>query len=266
MDMDGHPSRVSRIELTPSDEHGVASLEGLDGSTVSVVRLHHCDQTFFESVVEQHADGLRGLDFWKCPLIHDLTPLEDLSQLTHVSYYWNQRVTGLWDISKTPMLVGLRLRNFTKLRSLEDLQSGSSLNEFFFDDAIEDRSTVESFAPLTTHRGLRSVRLWIKNVLDGDIEPLAPLQMLEQFDVTSGLFTTEQFAWLRSRAPEAATGSGLTASHTYSRGSRVSILGRRKPRGLDPETDAERIERYCQRYEELVRRFSENPKLRPSDI
>src|SRR5450755_1259233 len=102
----------------------------------TAVRISGLDQSTFELFVTKYGRQFRGIYFWKCPRITDLSPLEDLPQLTHVAYYWNQRATALWNLSATPNLRGLHIEDFTRLNTLDDIAAGSSLQELGFGNAV----------------------------------------------------------------------------------------------------------------------------------
>lgn len=85
------------------------------------------DQASFEYLIQRYGTRFTAFHFWKCPRISDLRPLESLPHLTHVAFFWNQRVTRLWDFSKTPKLSGLHFDDFTRLPNLDDLAAAKSL-------------------------------------------------------------------------------------------------------------------------------------------
>lgn len=120
----------------------VASVEVPASATA--LRISGLDQASFESLVTQWGSRFRAIEFWKCPRIADLSPLEDLPHLRLVSFYWNQRATRLWDLRKTPKLAGLHFDDFTRLHDLVDLARGTSLVELEFGDAVWDTSVFDS--------------------------------------------------------------------------------------------------------------------------
>ena len=72
------------------------------------LRVSGLDQSTFERLVSSYGTQFKAIEFWKCPRLEDLTPLEDLPELRMVSVYWNQRSTRLWDFACTPHLTALR--------------------------------------------------------------------------------------------------------------------------------------------------------------
>jgi hypothetical protein len=156
----------------------------------------------FEALISRHGSQFSAIQFWKCPRLTDFTPLESLPDLRLVSFYWNQRASRLWDLTKTPALVGLHFDDFTRLHDLSDLAAGDSLVELEFGDAVWDTSVFESLDPLAELQSLRDLKLSAKRINDGRIEPLAALQALRALSFSAKQFTTAQVAWLRARLPD----------------------------------------------------------------
>jgi hypothetical protein len=94
------------------------------------------DQAAFEYLIARYGAQFLAIEFWKCPRIADLSPLEDLPGLRLAQFYWNQRATRLWNLARNPGLTGLSFDDFTRLHDLSDLQAGSSLRELACGDAL----------------------------------------------------------------------------------------------------------------------------------
>ncbi len=250
--------------LTESD---LASVDVPPSATA--LRISGLDQASFEALVSRLGSRFSAIEFWKCPRVADLSPLEDLPQLRLVSFYWNQRATRLWDLRKTPKLSGLQFDDFTRLHNLVDLATASSLVELEFGDAIWDTSVFDSLAPLSALTGLRSLKLSAKKITDGRIEPLAALQQLTSLSFASNQFTTEQVAWLRAHLPDSLHSEALEPLRRFSpplRGEHkeldVLLVGKRKP-FLNSVEDQARIHKHVAQYEAMVTRFRNDPSLVP---
>jgi hypothetical protein len=224
----------------------------------TAITISGLDQDTFEHFVSGYGRQFAGIHFWKCPRIADLSPLQDLPQLTHVAFYWNQRTTRLWDLSATPSLRGLHFEDFTRLNILDDLAAGSSLEELGFGNAVWVTSAYETLDPLAGLGRLRHLDFSAKHILDDRIQPLASLTALESVSFPTRLFTTEQCAWLRARLPVTATGRVLEPSMKLDKplvnGKDTLIIGKRKP-WLNSGKDAERIARYEAQFWQLVEGF-----------
>jgi hypothetical protein len=169
------------------------------------------DQATFESLVAQYGTRFSAIEFWKCPRIADLSPLEDLPDLQLVAFYWNQRATRLWNISRNPRLTGLCFEDFDRLHDLRALQSGASLQELEFGDAVWSKSAFESLEPLATLSGLRSLNINAKRIDDGRFEPLGQLTRLEALRFPPRQFTNRQIAWLRATLPASLESASLAS-------------------------------------------------------
>jgi hypothetical protein len=231
----------------------------------TAVRISGLDQGTFEHFVSTYGRQFTGIHFWKCPRISDLSPLQDLPQLTHVAYYWNQRTTRLWDLSATPNLRGLHFENFARLNVLDDLAAGSSLEELGFGNAVWVTSIYETLDPLAGLGRLGHLNFSAKRILDGRIQPLASLTKLESLSFPTNLFTTEQCAWLRARLPDSATGHVLEPLMKLDKplgGKDSLVIGKRKP-WLNSATDRGRIAGYEAAFWQLVEEFRVSPSKEP---
>jgi len=238
-------------------------------STATALRVSGLNQTSFESLVTRLGPHFSAIEFWKCPRVVDLSPLEDLSQLRLVSFYWNQKATRLWDLRRTPELLGLHFDDFTRLHDMGDLASATSLVELEFGDAVWDSSVFDSLEPLSALTGLKSLKLSAKKITDGRIEPLAALTRLESLTFASNQFTTKQVAWLRARLPISLNSESLEPLRLFSPPLKcerkeldVLPVGKRKP-FLNSVLDRARIEKHVAQYEAMVARFRLDPTLSP---
>ncbi|MEJ7831564.1 MAG: hypothetical protein WKF79_01500 [Nocardioides sp.] len=247
-----------------------AHLEAIDDKRGAVaLRVSGLDQSTFERIVSTYGSQFSAIEFWKCPRIEDLTPLEDITNLQMVSFYWNQRSPRLWNLARTPRLRALRFEDFTRLHQLNDLREGLALEELIFGDAVWRKSTFESLEPLASLTGLRSLSFHPKRVDDGRIQPLGSLTNLHTLSIPTNLFTTEQIAWLRARLPETVESAALAALMPLKRPldldgklRDVLLIGKRKP-FLSAELDAARIRKHVQSFDQMVSAFRNDPGLEP---
>lgn len=247
-----------------------SSLAGLDERPeVTALTVSGLEQKSFEFLVSRHGGRLTALHLWKCPRIEDFTPLESMGNLTHVSMFWNQRATRLWNLRKTPALRGLRFDDFIKMHDLEDLSEGTSLAELEFGDANWSKTVIETLEPLSSLTSLKSLSFGPKGIRDGRIQPLAALQQIEDLSFSSRLFETEQIAWLRARLPSSLQLDSLEPFRKLRqpllmRGKRLDVLvsGKGKPY-LSTEVDKAKLERYTSQFVQLVAKFKNDPALEP---
>jgi hypothetical protein len=247
------PGQLSQIEVHPD---------------ATALRISGLDQAAFERLVSSYGRQFTAIEFWKCPKLADLTPLEDLSGLRMVSFYWNQRCTRLWNLSRTPHLTALGVEDFIRFHRLDDLVDGHAITELILGDAVWSKTTFETLEPLASLKGLLSLSLLPKRIDDGRIQPLGSLISLETLRIPFNLFTTEQIAWLRARLPETVESEALNAIllttpfEDDDKQRDVLLIGKRKP-WLNSEQDAARIQKHVSKFEQLVSSFRSDQSLEP---
>jgi hypothetical protein len=234
------------------------------------VRLGGLDQAVFERFVSRYGRQFLAIDFYKCPLITDLSPLEDLPGLRLVEFFWNQRAVRLWDLSRNPALTGLRFRDFNRLLDLEDLRAGVALRELGFGDGMWSKAVFESLEPLTALGRLRSLSFNAKRIRDGRIEPVGELTGLEELDIPTNMYTTSQLAWLRARLPDSVRSRALAPVDLVrepfvdgrGRVLDVRLVGKGKP-FLNSVADEARIRKHVDGFWRMVEAFRRDPALKP---
>lgn len=251
--------KVTREQIATIAQHPGATALTISG----------LDQDSFEFLVKTFGRQFKAIHFWKCPRIADLTPLEDITELAYVAYYWNQRSPRLWNFRKTKHLVGLSFEDFTKLSDLSDLAATDSLVELEFGNAMWNKCVFQSLDPLGNLRNLKQLRLSAKKIEDGRIDALAELTQLTVLDFPTSLFTTDQVAWLRAKLPASIICSSLAPSLSLSnpiasKGKQLDtlVVGYRKPL-LDSTQDAVKLSRYREAFAAMLEFYTVNPDAKP---
>ena len=113
---------VSRPKPNPSGAFSPCNMSPDDvdyemsfGKSRKILEICGMEQKSFEYFVEKYGAEYEYLSFFKCQLISDFSPLEDLKHLQCVSIYWNIRNSTLWDMSKNPKLEYLWLDSTKKI-------------------------------------------------------------------------------------------------------------------------------------------------------
>lgn len=227
-------------------------------------------QDTFEYFVANYARQFKAIIFWKCPLVSDLVALESLRDIHYIVYFWNQRVTKLWDLSKNPNLKGLAFDDFTRMHSLHDIPRSKSLKELQFGDRVWRKYVLESLSPLVNCKSLERLAFAPKKIIDHDIRPLAKMTWLKQLEFPYHLFKTEEVAWLTAHLPRTVESRSLRATHLIKYPPEYQgqlkdtiVIGKGKP-SLDSKLDAAAIAKHTRRFDELVQKFTSNPKLSPT--
>ena len=228
------------------------------------------NQATFETLIATYGSQFLAIEFFKCPRITDLSPLEDLPQLRLANFFWNQRAVRLWNLSRNPSLTGLAFEKFNKLHDLDDLRAGTSLQELKFGDGLSGPGmVVKSLDPITGLDNLLSLSFRAK-IEDGRIEPLGHLTGLEELDFPTNLFTTRQLAWLRAKLPDSVKSRVLApvellkdpAEGSHGQPQDVLLIGKHKP-FLNSAADEARIKKHIDQFWHMVDTFRHDPGLTP---
>ncbi len=217
-------------------------------------------QDTFEYFIENYGQQFKVIQFWKCPLISDFTILGTLPIAEYLIFFWNQRVTHLWDMSKNLNLKGISFDDFTRMHTLSEIPLAPSLEELYFGDKVWNKYIVESLTPLAHAKTLKVLEFTAKKIEDNDITPLAEISNLEKLDFPTNLFTTEQVAWLTANiknVDSSVLGPYKKLKSPLKFGSKnadVLVIGKRKP-FLDSNLDKDRLQKYMQAFEGLVEKY-----------
>lgn len=252
-----------------------ASDEALTIAQIDVLREHReaqevwiggLTQDTFEYFVDTYGQQFRVIHFWKCPLITDFSRLERLTSVEYLLFFWNQRVSHLWDLSRNVNLKGICFDDFTRLRTLEEIPLAPRLEELYFGDKIWNAFVAESLKPLSRAKMLKTLRFTALRILDNDITPLAEIPNLQVLEFPPRLFTMEQVAWLTSKLPHVQSsvlGPYLKLESPFDHDGLmkdVLVIGKGKP-FLNSYVDQDRLEKYESQFSTLVRQYAEEPAM-----
>ena len=243
------------------------TIDQIESSDSDSLKISGLTQQTFEYFVDNYGSRFTTIEFWKCPLVSDLTPLESLGGVESISYYWNQRAENLWDMSKNTRLTRFVFEDFTRVKSLEQISTCPTLKELTFGNKVWVTQEIDSLEPLISLKYLRKLEFYIKKVVDGRIAPISELAELSSLNFPLNLFSTEKLAWLTSRIGGVAQSRCLAPYHRIGKpiedGAKKKdtfIIGKRKPL-LDWDLDRERISKYVQEFEALVAKFKADPSI-----
>lgn len=255
----GNISRATIDKIAEAKDKNILTISGLRQDT-------------FEYLISTYGHLFRVINFWKCPRVEALSAIESLKNIEFITYFWNQKITRLWDFKCTPKLKGLSVEDFTKLHDLNDLAAASNLEELEFGDKIWAKYNAKSLDPISNLAQLRRLCFSAKKIEDQRIEPLAELQNLEELEFPGNLFSTEQVAWLKARLPDGLQSEALKPFWKIDSPLTISgktkdtfIVGKRKP-FLSSVADQNRVEKYVQEFDRRVAWFKNNPNKLPGDF
>lgn len=234
-----------------------------------VLTISGLQQKTFEYLILKYGKRFKAINFWKCPLVCDLAPIESLSEVEYITYFWNQRAEKLWNFKKTPKIKGLCIDDFTRLHSLIDLENAQNLIELEFGDKVWVKLILDTLDPLSMLKKLERLRFSAKKISDNRINPLSQLLSIKKLHFPSGLFTTQQIAWLKTKLPVDIDSIVLNPYWTIEKPIEMNgkskntfIVGKGKP-FLDAVIDKKKIEKYVNEFNSYIEMFTNNPGLEP---
>ena len=221
------------------------------------------EQKSFEYFVEKYGAEYEYLSFFKCQLISDFSPLEDLKHLQGVIIYWNIRGSTLWDLSKNPKLEYLWLDSTKKIAyDPLALQGAKTLKEVFFRGDMDTPYPMKSLEWMRGMDALETVTLRNIKLEDRNTDVLEIVPGLTRFDFPAGMFTTEEIAYMCAKYPHIA-GNSLGAYNTEDAIlNDVRVCGYRKP-GLDLPKGQARLDKYIKEFDALVAKYRAELKRDP---
>ena len=260
---------VSRPKPNPSGAFSPCNMSPDDvdyemsfGKSKKILEICGMEQKSFEYFVEKYGAEYEYLSFFKCQLISDFSPLEDLGHLKGVSIYWNIRNSTLWDMSKNPELEYLWLDSTKKIAyDPLALQRAKSLKGIFFRGDMDTPYPMKSLEWMRGMESLEEVILYNIKLEDRNTDVLESVPTLTRFDFPAGMFTTEEIAYMCAKYPH-IKGSSLAAYNTEDAIlNDVRVCGYRKP-GLDLPKGQARLDKYVKEFNALVEKYKaelENP-------
>ena len=244
MDIGGGRIRIEDIDrLREFPETEVVTISGLRQDTF----------TYF---LRTYGKQLKAIRFFKNKFVEDLSLLGTLPQLEYVYFFANQRVTSLWDMRNNLSLTGLCIEDFTRLQSIENIQTAPALRHFFIGNAVWSTMMLDSLLPLAGTE-IAHFSFTGKGIADNYLSFLAEMKQLKTFDFAPHLYTTEQVAWIAANFPELSGRSVGAIADDYPDTSDVSIVGKRKP--YLPKKNEERIRKYVDAFEALKKTYKGVP-------
>ena len=258
-----HPEvRITRRELDT-----LASVP-----TATEISVNGLTQDTFEYLITQYGSQFKVINFWKCPLVHDLTALGSLPGIEYIVYFWNQRGEHLWDLSGNTSLKGFGFDDFSRLHDLSQLDGAPALQELYFGNKIWNKYVLQTLEPLSRCSTLKSLRFAARKIIDGRIEPLGHLTRLERLEFPHNQFTSKQVAWLKARLPETIRSKVLTGYwtldkpiHHNGKDKDTVIVGKGKTLLLDSKKDRTLLDRHIDEFNAMHRWFREHPGALPQD-
>ncbi len=237
--------------MTPDD----VDFEMAGGKNTEILEICGMNQQSLEYFVQHYGKSYRYLSFFKCQLIEDFSPLEDLENLEEVSLYWNIRADKLWDFSKNLSLKTITVSDAKKITLKPDLLKTSSVMEtVYFLGSIFNNYPMESLECFAWMPALK--HLWLNNIRlnNKSLDALKAMPSLERFDFDAGMLTTEEIAWIVAKYPQLSGKCLCAYNKEDAMLNDVRVCGFRKP-GLDLPQHQKRLDKYVAQFNALVEKY-----------
>lgn len=73
------------------------------------------NQECFEYLIKHYGSQFEAISFWKNKSVSDLSPLEDLTNVKFIHFFFNQKATDLWNMERNEKLSGLSIYDFSRI-------------------------------------------------------------------------------------------------------------------------------------------------------
>lgn len=105
------------------------------------------NQECFEYLIKHYGSQFEAISFWKNKSVSDLSPLEDLTNVKFIHFFFNQKATDLWNMERNEKLSGLSIYDFSKLHSVVKVATAPYLNYFSIGNRVWPKMEIESLKP-----------------------------------------------------------------------------------------------------------------------
>ena len=119
-----------------------------DCPEMDAIQIYGLRQDTFDYFLSRYGKQFKRIYFFKDNLVQDWSGLADLPDLECLFWYWNQRITNLWDMSNNRALKILHISDFTRLHDLSGIEKARSLRVLFVGDEIWSSMRITSLMPL----------------------------------------------------------------------------------------------------------------------
>lgn len=237
--------------MTPAD----VEYEMSTGKNTEMLEITGMNQQSLEYFVTHYGKSYRFLSFFKCQLIQDFSPLEDLTNLEEINISWNIRADKLWNFSKNESLRAVSIHDAKRMiNNLDLFKTSKVLENVFLAGSAFNSHTLESLECFSNMPELKHLWLFSIRLNDHDMGFLRTLPKLRQFDFDAGMLTTEEIAWIVAKYPE-LSGKCLCAYNKEDAVlNDVRVCGFRKP-SLDLPMHQKRLDKYVEQFNELVEKY-----------
>lgn len=231
-----------------------------DAEVVTISGLH---QDTFEYFIKTYGHQFKAIRFHKNKLVSDWSLLGELPNLEFVHWFFNQRITSFWDMSKNVSLKAISIDDFSRITGFEMIDTAPALEFLSIGAAVwPSNFNFNSFAPLINSK-VKKLEFYQLKIPTTDFSFVSEMPQLQVFDFPSNLLTTEQFAWIVANRPD-LKGWSLAAAYIRTEyedsteKKKVIVTGKGK-RDFDLEGNEKRLEKIEREFQALVEKYKGMP-------
>ncbi len=248
-----------------SDRHnGIVTREDIDiiaeHPEMDAIQIYGLKQDTFDYFISRYGKQFKRIHFFKDNLVEDWSRLAELVDLECVYWYWNQRISTLWDMSGNRKLKALHIADFTRLHDLAGIEKAKSLQMLYVGNLIWPKMKISSLMPVAG-MALEYLVWEGKTIEDQDLSFFLMLKHLKKFDCPLNFFTTEQCAWIAANCPHVhcRVSEPYEIWDNHNGTKEALVTGKGKPALLICPKNEERIRKYEQKFEKLKAGFAGVP-------
>ncbi len=168
---------------------------------IEIVTISGLNQETFEYFIKKYGRQFKAIRFFKNKMVSDWSLLGSLPKLEYIYWFFNQHIDSFWDMSKNISLKGICIEDFSKIKSIQGIETAPNLEQFYLGNAVWDKAVIDSFSCLK-NSSIKHFNFYGKDVLDPDFSFITEMPQLEQLDFACNLLTTEQVAWIVANRPD----------------------------------------------------------------
>lgn len=238
---------------------------------INKIQISGLNNDTLQYFVSKYGNQFRRIYLFKNPKISNLEPLSKLSNVEELEFYWNQKATQLWDMSKNHKMETLKLYDFKKELDVSLISTSKNLLHLYFGNMVPHGKTViNSTKPLAQLIQLTKLHLGVDKIVDNDYTVFEKMKNLEYLFVPANFYKLDVFAWLKvhlnKKAADQLEAPIEILEKPYDFGDKIIDrygIGKGKRRWLNSEIDKKIIAKMELEFQNYYDKFKSDKNLMP---
>jgi len=206
----------------------------LDFPEEEEIALLGLNQETFEYFVDTYGAQFKRIYLQSCKFISDLSPLSKIPNLEYLYIFHNQRVEKLWDMSHNLQLHTLIISDFSRLKTLSNIETAKNLKVFWRGDAIWVTAECDTLAPLQ-YSSIEILGFHFKKIEDDDLTPIIKMKNLKAFYCHPNQFDLTQCVDFSIKRPEVV--GNISTPYVQWGKDHILVVGKRGRLLTEPVSD-----------------------------